>query len=128
MSKNNLSDIIDLVSKQIRGADAEKAAKWLSEGREVAKDWLKTGKDSAVDFAKDSKNNVSDFVRTNEQVQAVKRGAVVAGRKAKDNPLLTAAAIAAVAAAAYQINKKLKEKQARDGDKGFFDGQSDRVE
>lgn len=127
MSKNNISDLIDMVGQQLRRVDADKAAKWLNEGRSMAKDWMETGKDKTVDFAKDARNNISDFAHNNDQVQAVKRGAVVAGRKAKDNPLLTAAAVAAVAAAAYQINKKMKEKQPQDS-KGFFDGVSDRVD
>lgn len=125
MSKNSISDLIDMVGQQLRGVDADKAAKWLNEGRSMAKDWMEAGKDKTVDFAKDARNNVSDFVSNNDQLQAAKRGAVVAGRKAKENPLLTAAAVAAVAAAAYQINKKMKEKQA-ESDKGFFDGSSER--
>lgn len=126
MSKNNVSDLIDLVGQQLRRVDAEKASKWLNEGRALAKDWMETGKDKTVHLAKDARHNVSDFVQHNDQVQAVKRGAVVAGRKAKDNPLMTAAAVAAVAAAAYQINKKLKEKQNEENSKGIFDGLKDR--
>lgn len=125
MSKNSISDLIDMVGQQLRGVDTDKAAKWLNEGRSLAKDWMDTGKDKTVDLAKDARNGVTDFVNHNDQVQAVKRGAVVAGRKAKENPLLTAAAVAAVAAAAYQINKKMKEKQS-ESEKGFFDGNSER--
>lgn len=123
--KNSISDLIDMVGQQLRGVDADKAARWLNEGRTMAKDWMDAGKGKTVDFAKDTRHNVSDFVRTNDQVQAVRKGAVVAGRKAKENPLLTAAAVAAVAAAAYQINKKMSEKKA-ESEKGFFDGNSER--
>ena len=84
MSKNQLADIFDAVSKQLRNADSDTALKWFNQGRAAAKDFVKAGSETVVDRAGD----------------------------AKENPLLTAAAVAAVAAAAYQINKKIKERDA----------------
>ncbi len=112
MSKNQLADIFDAVSKQLRNADTDTALKWFNQGRAAAKDFVKSGSETVVDRAGDAKEKTVDFLKSNDQVQAVRKGAIVAGRKAKENPLMTAAAVAAVAAAAYQINKKIKERDA----------------
>ena len=119
MSKNQLADIFDAVSKQLRNADTDTAMKWFNQGRSAAKDFAKNTSETVVDASKDAKDKTVDFLKHNDQVQAVKQGATVASRKAKENPLLTAAAVAAVAAAAYQLNKRASKKKENDG---LFDG------